>query len=141
MNLFFVIPFLFSVDMCDGKKACAWKVTGRFFALALSGSCFVCCDVLLACFQYLLTFSIRIVAVCATRNFQATTKFNAGYNVHIYYCFGYYFYTLLATFILLFSSFYLFQYLMNLIPHLQLIQVFEKLNHLFCFQKNQLMKW
>ena len=40
--------------------------------------------------------SIRIVADCETRFFQFTTKFYAGNNIHIYCCFGYYFYTLLA---------------------------------------------
>jgi len=31
-----------------------------------------------------------------TQIFQVPTKFYAGYNVHIYYYLGYYFYTLLA---------------------------------------------
>ena len=42
------------------------------------------------------TVCIRIVADCGTRFFQVTIKFYAGYNVHIYCYFGYYFYTLLA---------------------------------------------
>ena len=46
--------------------------------------------------QLLLTFCIRIVADCGTRFFQVTTKFYAGYNIHIYNYFGYYFYTLLG---------------------------------------------
>lgn len=36
--------------------------------------------------------------------FQVITKFYAGYNTHIYYYFGYYFYTLLWAFILLSSK-------------------------------------
>ena len=40
---------------------------------------------------------IRIVANFGSRIFQFTTTFIASYNVHIYYYFGYYFYTLLPT--------------------------------------------
>jgi len=43
------------------------------------------------------TVCIRIVADSETRIFQVTTEFYADYNAHIYYYFGYYFYTLLAT--------------------------------------------
>ncbi len=42
------------------------------------------------------TVCIRIVADFGSRIFQFTTKVVADYNVHIYYYFGYYFYTLLA---------------------------------------------
>jgi len=41
------------------------------------------------------TVSIRIVADFGSRIFQFTTNAVADYNVHIYYYFGYYFYTLL----------------------------------------------
>jgi len=46
------------------------------------------------------TFCIRIVADFVSRFFQFTTKFYARNNAHIYYNFGYYFYTLLAKVIL-----------------------------------------
>ena len=42
------------------------------------------------------TFCIRIIADCGCRFFQFITNCYAGYNVHIYCCFGYYFYTLLV---------------------------------------------
>jgi len=51
--------------------------------------------------DWLVTGCIRIVADYGTRIFQVTTNLYAGYNVHIYYYFGYYFYTLLATGIIL----------------------------------------
>jgi hypothetical protein len=41
------------------------------------------------------TVGIRIVADCVSRIFQFTTNVFADYNLHIYYNFGYYFYTLL----------------------------------------------
>ena len=40
------------------------------------------------------TVCIRIVADFGSRIFQFTTNVVADYNVHIYYYFGYYFYTL-----------------------------------------------
>ncbi len=55
--------------------------------------CFYCCK---SFFKCTLTVCIRIVADLGSRIFQFTTTFIACYNVHIYYCFGYYFYTLLA---------------------------------------------
>jgi hypothetical protein len=54
------------------------------------------------------TVCIRIVADFGTRIFQFITKFYAGYNVHVYYYFGYYFYTLLGkvySIFILFSSY------------------------------------
>ena len=42
------------------------------------------------------TVCIRIVADFGNRIFQFTTNVDSGYNVHIYYYFGYYFYILLA---------------------------------------------
>ena len=50
-------------------------------------------------FTLALTVCIRIVADLGTRIFQVTTNFYAGYNAHICNSFGYYFYTLLCTFI------------------------------------------
>jgi hypothetical protein len=65
------------------------RVAGIFFFSLVS---------LLHCRSFSLrtTVCIRIVADCGTRIFQVTTKFYAGYNVHVYYYFGYYFYTLLV---------------------------------------------
>ena len=42
------------------------------------------------------TVCIRIVADFESRIFQFTTNVDAGYNVQVYYYYGYYFYTLLA---------------------------------------------
>ncbi len=42
------------------------------------------------------TVCIRIVADFGSRIFQFTTNVVSDYNVHIYYNFGYYFYTLLC---------------------------------------------
>ncbi|MCF6356878.1 MAG: hypothetical protein L3J54_03650, partial [Draconibacterium sp.] len=50
-------------------------------------------------------FGIRIVADFVSIIVQFTTKFYAGYNVHIYYYFGYYFYTLLQAAFLYLTSF------------------------------------
>gem|GEM_PF-5153858 len=47
------------------------------------------------------TVCIRIVADFGSIIFQFTTRFDAGCNVHIYYYFGYYFYTLLGAFFIL----------------------------------------
>ena len=50
---------------------------------------------IILCMGFSLTVCIRIVADCGTQFFQVTSKVYAEYNVHVYYYFGYYFYTLL----------------------------------------------
>jgi len=50
------------------------------------------------------TVCIRIVADFGSRIFQFTTKVVADYNAHIYYYFGYYFYTLFSAGYFYFST-------------------------------------